>query len=1390
MSEDIANTLSKEEKQERKMQRRNHRKQTLLRLEQQEDHFLDECITTAEDERTVIAKNDTTNSKRRSIEAAHKKSQPIGKPGYAQRVRNATYTATTQLNRAFSKLFSQKRVSFRLCPESKGWDKKKREEANVVMMTYDSGADRTYISEKDRAKAGLPILRQSSKKVQVANGEVVKAKNVTALPFPQLSARARQADTFEQFPTSLMSVGQTSDDGTISIFTKDGVTVHKEEDVLITCKGEPILIGKRDEHGRYRIPLTQQRGQWQPRRGSKRQRDFLRQANSVYDLPSTEQAIKWMHAVCGYPVKSTWMKAVAAGNYIGWPLLTVKNVNKYYPETNETSMGHLNQTRKNVRSTRPLEMSNTTMLQGKKIRDVYISIYNTRETIFTDQTGQFPTRSQRGNKYIMVMVEIDSNAILVEPMTSRKDAEMIRAYDALITRLRRAGIVPIKHVLDNEISENMKEHIRDTCKMQIELVPPGCHRRNAAEVAIRNFKAHFLSVLAGVADDFPMSLWDRLLPQTEITLNLIRQSNATPTVSAYAHLCGPFDYNKMPLAPMGCNVQVHEKADSRGTWAYHTVEGWYINTSPEHYRTHTCHIKETRNERFSDTVDFKHKRITNPSISNADKVMMAIREVVQTIKGLGGQEASTEAQELQRLVDGARSMIEKSSADRTSPNHQPTVPRVEIHHQYNTRSKTTEPRQSYMDQEQEYDNQSAPRVIDRYKSRRSQASAEPNRTRREKRERARMDTNDGPPASRTRLQLARAAAAPPAMNTRQRKTLLNIPLRTKPRAALAAVKVRRQEKPKLRRLTRRIARAENEVMEAMAVMDATTGKLMNYRQLMQSPKHKEVWSRSSANEFGRLAQGVGGRVKGTNTITFIRKSDVPHDRRKDVTYGQFVCSIRPEKEEMHRTRFTVGGDRVNYPGEVATPTADMLVAKILFNSIISTPKARFMTMDISNFYLMTPLKRPEYIRMKISDIPEEIIIEYKLRDLATDDGSIYIQANKGMYGLPQSGLLANELLERRLNKHGYRQSKLVPGLWRHDTRPIQFTLVVDDFGVKYINKDDAQHLQKVLEKHYKITMDWDGRRYIGITLDWDYKRRQVHLSMPGYIKAALLQFQHKLRNKRHSPFQSTPIQYGAKTQYATTASTAEPVDARAKKFIQQVCGKFLFLGRAVDSTLLCPISAIASQSAAPTTDTLEQTYDLLDYLATQEEAVLTYTASEMTVAVHSDASYLSEPKARSRAGGHFFLSSNATIPQNNGAILNIAHIIKHVMTSATEAELAALYIMAREAVYIRIILEEMGHKQPPTPLQTDNSMAEAVINGKITPKRTKAMDMRFHWLRDRECQEQFRIYWRPGKLNYADYWTKHHPAKHHQNIRNEFLTPQIVVEMLRQEQNYLTAKAA
>jgi hypothetical protein len=149
---------------------------------------------------------------------------------------------------------------------------------------------------------------------------------------------------------------------------------------------------------------------------------------------------------------------------------------------------------------------------------------------------------------------------------------------------------------------------------------------------------------------------------------------------------------------------------------------------------------------------------------------------------------------------------------------------------------------------------------------------------------------------------------------------------------------------------------------------------------------------------------------------------------------------------------------------------------------------------------------------------------------------------------------------------------------------------------------------------------------------------------------------------------------------------------------------------------------------------------------------------------------------KNRAGEHHFLLENVDNPSNNGAIYYEASIIKAVMSSATEAEIGALYINARKGVEERNILSEMVHLQPPTPVQTDNSTADSIVNLRVQPKHTKAMDMRFHCLRDRGVnQKQFKFYWRPGTLMRADYWTKHHSPAHHCQNRNQFLTPYQVV---------------
>jgi hypothetical protein len=152
----------------------------------------------------------------------------------------------------------------------------------------------------------------------------------------------------------------------------------------------------------------------------------------------------------------------------------------------------------------------------------------------------------------------------------------------------------------------------------------------------------------------------------------------------------------------------------------------------------------------------------------------------------------------------------------------------------------------------------------------------------------------------------------------------------------------------------------------------------------------------------------------TNTIIFIRKEQVPKERAKDVTYGLITCLVRPETlDEPNRTRLVAGGDRVLYPSNTSTPTANLLTVKIVINSIISTAGPKFMTMDIKDFYLNSPMARYKYMQLRIADMPDNVIEHYNLRDKATPDGYIYCEIKKGMYSLPKASIIAQQLLEER-----------------------------------------------------------------------------------------------------------------------------------------------------------------------------------------------------------------------------------------------------------------------------------------------------------------------------------------------------------------------------------------
>ena len=483
--------------------------------------------------------------------------------------------------------------------------------------------------------------------------------------------------------------------------------------------------------------------------------------------------------------------------------------------------------------------------------------------------------------------------------------------------------------------------------------------------------------------------------------------------------------------------------------------------------------------------------------------------------------------------------------------------------------------------------------------------------------------------------------------------------------------------------------------------------------------------------------------------------------RSDVTYTRVVCEVRPTKEDPNRTRITIGGNRICYPGDTGTKTGSLELVKLLLNSVLSRPNGKFASFDISNFYLGTPLDRPEYVRIKIADIPQEFLDEYHL-DTYTHHGWIYFEINKGVYGLKQAGKLANDLLTERLTEHGYYQCLITPGLWRHQWRPILFVLIVDDFGIQFEGKKHAEHLLTSLQQSYKVTTDWTGSKFAGIDLTWNYVQRTCRLCMKDYITTLRIKYKHSSPAKaQHSPHAHREIVYGAKEQLLPDADTSPPLDEAGIKRIQGIVGSLLYYARAVDNKLLTTLSTISSQQAKATERTAEEVMQLLDYVATYPSDGITYRASNMVLAAHSDASFLTETGSRSRAGAHIYLSEDDPAPRDNGPVLTISQIMKYVMASAAEAELGALYLTAREMIPLRHALEEMGWKQPKSPIQTDNSTASGFINDTIIQRRIKMIWMRLHWLRCRAAQGQFRFHWAKGSSNMADYHTKHHPPAYH-----------------------------
>ena len=1259
-------------------------------------------------------------------------------------------------------------------------------------MKADSGASKTYLKKEhekymhsttDLSNGPTAILPDNSSIKAKAQGflPLNATFNHEALVFPGLKSE------------SLLSIGQMCDEGCISIFDDKTLKVYFNDNEIrqfLSNKKQDNLVIKgfrNEQDGLYDVPFP------------KMKMNYI-----VHKDKNKLELAQYLHGCAFSPSLSTLQTCVNKGNFITWPGIEDTKFQKLLEKPLATALGHLDQERKNLQSTK-LENVEDDAFPDKipaKTMTCFYSIIDipTKKTAYTDQTGRFPCQSSRGNNYFFVCYNYDGNTILVEPIKNRETDTIITAWKKCHGRLVNNGEDIKKYILDNECSLKFKTTLTEN-NVIYELVPPHQHRRNAAERAIRTFKNHFLAGLATCDPASSLREWDRLIDQAELTLNLLRNSRVNPHLSAWAYLFGNFDFNKSPLAPPGTKIVIHSKPSKRESWAFHGQQGWYIGPALHHYRCVTVFLPRTHRELVTDTVAFIPNIVPIPNADIDAHLTRTSDDLLHILKGKSDVLSPIPRESVKSALIKIAQLLHRD----TTPLLSPLLPveatskgdsRVSAQPAYTTamtseggaishadsrykttlnpvipKNMTTHPG-LYINKNHSSDPKVIPQkrhVVKKVirKAHNSDITNEFLDKLLEQYPRTRQAIRD----KHTELNMKKSAPSPfhgLGYTTKLRNT--NIPKKSCP-----------AEHPMLLRRSKRLhhpSRVRNyknlayrklllqHITQHVEMFDLKGNKKKIDALLLED---ETTWRKSLSNELGRLAQGID-TVKGNNAINFIPRHRIP--KGKKVAYANMVCDHRPLKKEKFRVRLTLGGDVLEYDGNASSPAASLLEAKLLINSTISDAHlgAKFMSIDLKDFFLQSFLEEPEYIRIHGKYFMGDIRKKYKIDEIIAPDGYVYCEAIRGMYGLKQAAKLARDQLIRTLKPFGYYPTPESQNIWAHTSRKTKFCLCVDDFGIKYYNQSDAEHLMAALQTAYEITIDPTGKNFCGLTLQWDYAQGHVDISMPEYVKKALTKLGHTPpATPQNAPHRWVPITYGKKIQNAQIEDTTPLLPEFQIKHIQRVVGSFLYYARAVDNTIHPALNSLGSKQAAPTQQTNNDANMLMDYLFTHPDATLRYHKSGMQLHVDSDAAYLVAPKAKSRIAGYYYLSDKSQQPILNAPIHIECALLKHVVSSAAEAETAGIFHNTKQAIHIKKMLQALGHPQDVTRIKTDNSTAAAFSNSTLKEKRSKSWDMRWWWLQDKVKLQEFQIWWDKGINNLADYHTKHFPPSHHQQMRPTYI---------------------
>ena len=850
---------------------------------------------------------------------------------------------------------------------------------------------------------------------------------------PNLPPGATSATILPSLTQPLLSLGQFCDTGFDVILTNKNVYLKKQQHHEYTNSTTNKIGTRNTTTGLWDIPLTPTTHQQQ----ATTQQHLLHtstpapKAFNAYAKQTKSELVTFLHAAAFSPTVATWCAAIDMGFFATWPGLTSALVRKHLLKSLATAKGHQKEERQGLRSTRKtttphnphdnaVDMTAMAPTHGTaRTNCVYFARFDLEGTVASDQTGRFPQTSFEGNKYMTIMFSEDANGILAHPIKNRSEYELVEGIKTLHGRLKHANLPLNFHIIDNECPATLKAYLREH-NIDYQLVPPYYHRQNPAERAIQTFKDHFVAGLSSTNPNFPLYLWDKLIPQAERTLNMLRPCRINPRISADTYLNGIHNYNCVPMAPPGIKVLVHEAPTRRKTWAPHGVEGWYVSMAQDHYRCYKVFVPKTRATRIVRTVEFFPHANNMKLLSSLDAATTAAADLTHALLNPApaapfahiGQEQTAALKQLANIFNSATNT--KAAQQKQSDTHPlPRVTASPASHkniaqnrllgtpksQETSRCGTGTVRlagaprggvglspvncdthlRTASPAPQRVVTPSRPTIMTNLSTNRSNDAhpvpVTPPRVHSTHRTHSNHRTPRDTPQPREQPHLIPPDEPRPfalhRYNLRPRQSAL---------AFLAAVTPHPAFTPRFRH-------------QANSVLDPQSGRDLEYRDLAKGPE-AAVWTRALANDLGRLAQGVGTRMPvGTNTIFFIPRSSVPPG--KTITYARLVASLRPSKAEPYRVRVTVGGNRLEYMGDTTTHCASQTTTKCLLNSVISTAGARFMTVDIKDFYYGTPMEIYEYMAIQLSIIPQEIISQYKLDSIA-HNGMVYVEIRKEM----------------------------------------------------------------------------------------------------------------------------------------------------------------------------------------------------------------------------------------------------------------------------------------------------------------------------------------------------------------------------------------------------------